>query len=249
MEIYKVINKWFEETLNKFIKDVSPEYPVNRFLLSSLLALKKYSLASLTLIKNDHKMPTKALLRIMIEFLTKLTWCLGIHEKQIKNRVKTVEMRRKRWWKATVLHRINEIKNWTNVSDRLLRRQVESELHQLMEMKTQYEEDIEPMPLKFFKLLNELPDEYRNDVYPRFYLKYNDAIHLDDATLGLLVRKEGENVTYYEDSQDSSDELLKQVVYCALMINNWVRTYYGWDTKQMRQEHESLLKKLSPKET
>ncbi len=248
MDIYKTINKWFEETLNNFIKDVSPEYPVNRFLLSSLLALRKYSLASIILIEKDHKMPTKALLRTMIEFLTKITWCLAIHEKHIKNKAETVEMRHKRWWKATVLRRINELKNWINVSDIQLRKQVQSELHQLMEMKTQYE-DIEPMPLKFFRLLDELPEDYKNDIYPRFYLKYNDAIHLDDATLGLLVRKQDDHVTYYEDSQDSSDELLKQVIYCAFMINDWTRTHYSWDTEQLRQEHESLLKQLPGKET
>ena len=247
MDIYKTINRWSEETLNKLIQDISPEEPVNRFLLSSLLAIRKYSLASLVLIEKGHKMPTKALLRTMIEFLTKLTWCLGIHEKQDKNKDEAVEMKRKRWWKATVLRRINELKNWTNVSNIQLRQQVQNELQQLMEMKTQ-DEEIEPMPSKFFKLLSELPRDYRSDIYPRFYLKYNDAIHLDDATLGLLVRKEGDNVTYYEDSQDSSDELSKQVVYCAFMINDWIRTYYDWDTEQMRQEHESLLKQLTPKE-
>jgi len=247
MEIDKTINKWSEETLNQFIKDASPEHPVNRFLLSSLLAIKKYSMASLILIESDHKMPTKALLRTMIEFLTKLTWCLGIHDKQANNKAETVERRRKRWWKSTLLRRINELKNWTNVSNRHLRQQVHSELQQLMETKRQDEEDLKPMPSKFFTLLSELPRDYKNDIYPRFYLKYNDAIHLDDATLGLLVRKEGDHVTYYEDSPDSSDELLKQVIHYTFMINDWIRTYYGWDTEQMRQELESLLSQLSGK--
>ena len=103
------------------------------------------------------------------------------------------------------------------------------------------------MPAKLFTLLNELPRDYKSDIYPRFYLKYNDSIHLDEASLGLLVRKEGEEVIYYEDSPDNSEELSKQVAHCAFMINDWIRTYYGWDTEQMRKELDSLINQLSRK--
>jgi len=62
-----------------------------------------------------------------------------------------------------------------------------------------------------------------------------------------LAQMQDGHIKYFEDSPESIGELLTQVVYCALMINDWIRIYYGWDTQQMRQEYESLLKQLSGK--
>ena len=249
MEISETINKWFKETLNKFTENISPKYPVDRFLLTSLLLSKKYILACLLLIQNDHKMPTTALLRVLTEFLMKLTWCLGIHESQEEDRPEKVEKNRKRWSKTTLFRRIREVERWKDIEDPCLRRQVQDQLSKLKKSKVEVEKDgLTEMPWRFLELLKELPKEYESDVYPRFYLKYNGAIHVDQYTLGCLVRKGGPRVEYYEDSQDETNDLLRIVSYYALMVNTWIRTYYGWDGEQMRKEGETIINQLSGKE-
>ncbi len=252
LQITGTVNGWFEKTISDCIKSTSPKnYPVDGFLLSVLLVSRKYIIASLVLLKNGHKLPAMALMRVLIEFLTKLTWCLGIHEKNVQDRAGFVENNRRRWWNTTLDQRIKELKKWQNVSDQNLKQEVDTMLKQLQLKETQNKlQNVGKMPENFKKLVEQLPEKYLKDAYPKLYIKYNHAIHLDIGTLRQLVPEQEKNriITYYEDSQENAKELTRNVVYCALMVNDWIRIYYGLDTKRMKEKGDNIIKRLSEKE-
>jgi len=131
MEIEETIDKWFEETYQKFRMNITLKYPVDRFVLSVFLVSRKYISSALLLLKNDHKMPTKALLRILCELLIKFEWCLGAYDKNQNNKTQKVEERRMRWWKSTLCYRIKELSKWQEVSNRSLQNQAIDQKNQL----------------------------------------------------------------------------------------------------------------------
>jgi len=89
-----------------------------------------------------------------------------------------------------------------------------------------------------------LPSDIINDIYPRFYLKYNDSIHLDIASLGFLVREREGRVEIQGDSPEEEKEFLEGIIFYVASINGQIRTYYGWDNNQLYDEREALLKTL-----
>jgi len=240
-KIEETINKWFDETHKNFIERGA----VSKFLLSVFLAAKKYILSSLLLVKNGHKMPTKALLRILAEVFIKFEWCMCVYE---KNRTKKkMEERISRWWKTTICYRIRELSKWENVQIESLKEQAKEQKLQLQKLyEEEWEDDsIKLLPKSLIALIeNELPSDIINDIYPRFYLKYNDSIHLDIASLGFLVREREGRVEIQGDSPEEEKEFLEGIIFYVASINGQIRTYYGWDNNQLYDEREALLKTL-----
>ena len=241
MEIDETINKWFDETHKNFIERGA----IMPFLLSVFLAAKEYILASLLLVKNGHKMPAKALLRILAEFFIRLEWCMCVYEKN-KNK-KKVEERILRWWKTTLYYRIKELSKWQDVSNTSLQKQAKAQKTRLESVYEEVKDDsIKLLPRTFVEFMKKerLPAEIKNDIYPRYYSRYNDSIHLDIASLDFLVRQREGRLEIQGDSPEGEKEFLEGIIFYAASINGQIRKYYGWSTNQLYDERERLLKTL-----
>ncbi len=77
MRIEELVNKWFDETFEKFQQEVCPSTE-NDLLAGVLFVSKKYVRAVLSLLAQKHALPSKALLRVLCELFVKLFWCLNV---------------------------------------------------------------------------------------------------------------------------------------------------------------------------
>ena len=78
MKIDETINKWFEQTFEKFQKEVRPQTENDLVLTGVLFASRKYVRAVLSLLSQKHALPAKALLRCLCELYVKIFWCLNV---------------------------------------------------------------------------------------------------------------------------------------------------------------------------
>ena len=239
-KIEETVNKWFNETHKHFME----RRAVSPFLLSVFLAAKKYILSSLLLVQHGYEMPTKALLRILAELLIRFEWCMCVYEEN-RNK-KQIEQRILRWWKTTLRYRIGELSKWQDVSNTSWQKEARDQKTKLENM---YEEakhdDVRLLPKSFAEFIRkEMPADFKDDIYPRFYLRYNDAIHLDVASLRFLVRQREGRVEIQGDNPEEEKDFLEGIIFYAAIINGQIRKYYGWGTNHLYDERERLLKGL-----
>ncbi len=63
------VNSWFDSNLDQIKKGTKSELDLRLF--SVLICFRKYFNAIMTLLESEHILPTKVLLRVMLEFYVK----------------------------------------------------------------------------------------------------------------------------------------------------------------------------------
>ena len=244
MEIDETINRWFEETADSINAKDNTNSPVDALCFSVVPLAHNYCNAVLILLKNNKKLPAMALLRVLGELSLRFLWCL-YKDNPAKE---SIDVRIERWKKHTFkegVKRLNKLLLCANPEDSqhlqdqiaFLKKEIETIGHQHLPEKS------------FYNSLDELPELYKKELYPRLYNNFNQAIHPDLKVFTDLMKQVGNKRIFSDDIDEVGIKSLKK--HCAtraFLILSFVRLHYDLDYEGLKSEYSEIQQKLS-KET
>lgn len=238
MEIEETINKWFDDTAAQMEKYFKTESQIDMLCAGALKVGENYCNAVLLLLKDSHKMPAKALLRILCELTAKLTWCLWV-PKEKEEADDIIYDKFQRWQKATLVENKKMLESLRKAMPDDQKLQLGNNIKNLEEQAGEIEFD--PMP-NVTELFQKLPKDWDIVIYPMCYKQFNNAVHLDLQSIGELIEKKGNKIRLLDDFKDNVEELTKYCLDWAFHINYYIRKHYDWSFEQMEKEYSALLK-------
>lgn len=246
MEIDDIINKWFEQTFEKFQKEVRSSTETDRLLAGVLFASRKYVRAVLSLLSQKHALPAKALLRCQCELFMNTFWCLNVKgdTEEIKQ---AINENFERWDYSRLKADKKLFADMEKYASGDFLRDVQLSLKKLESDVDEYKRlGIRSMP-SVACLYAELPRDHDKEdvkrVYAKIYRPYSRAIHLDRNTFSRLVRHEGDGIACYDDWDDDIHNLYADCLCMVCDINILIRDHYNWPTEELRHEHGALASK------
>jgi len=238
MEIDKTIEKWFEETAVQIETYVKTDTIIDMVAVSVLKAAENYCNGILLLLNKNHKMPAKALLRVLCELTVKFLWCMLIPEEYEKNPNDVIEEKIRRWGKYSLLETSKTLKAFRNAGTENFKSELEGKIKKLEESTKSFKVDAMP-PLS--QIWEQLPEPWKSEIKPMFYLRFNNAVHLDIKSLGDLIVREKNKLFCLDDSKEDIQDLIDSCLAFAFDINYLVRTHYDWNIEGMKKERKTLL--------
>lgn len=246
MRIEKTINKWFEQTFEKFQKEVHPPTENDLFLAGVLFASRKYVRAILSLLIQKHLLPAKALLRCLCELYMKIFWCLNV--KGDKEEIKQAIHKNFQSWDYSRLVKDKKLltdmdKYATGDFKRDVQLSLKKALRGVEEYKSRGIEIMNSVASLCAELSCDRDKEVMKRIYPEIYRNYSRAVHLDRNTFSRLVQQKGGHIMCYDDWDDDINNLYQYCLCIGCDINMLIRKYYGWATEELRQECLNLTSK------
>ncbi|AQQ08849.1 hypothetical protein L21SP3_00641 [Sedimentisphaera cyanobacteriorum] len=231
-----VIKKWFIETIEPIEQNVNPETRTDMVCVSSIAVCVNYANAVLDLIRSGHNMPAKALLRVLCETVAKIAWCLVSPKNKKKDRKQAVERKFDQWEKDALYKKLRILYEFRSIVSSEQSRELEDTIRKIKLKERKFHAP--PMP-KTIEIFNKLSSNWRSGVYPRGFLQFNDAVHIDIHTLlsRIYCEEGGMNI-----SHDSNEELTDLSGYCLsfmFQLFYLVRTHFGLDTTELLKEFQS----------
>jgi len=237
-QIMALISKWLmTDTHDRMTGRQVPNTSANSVCLSVLPVADTYCRAIMELVDQNYKLPAMALLRVLIELMLKVCWCLDrTSEEDTESKIQS-------WYKNSLKQR----RNW-------LKGMAEGELA-AEEWRDAYEKEIEAMdevieeihqkPIPpFGALVKDLPGRCR-DIYRVVYKQALQGIHPDLLVLMDTVKQDGDELVSIGDIHSVAEKDLQgHCLYMALRLACWVRTYQGWECREMEDEAEVVLRRL-----
>lgn len=99
------------------------------------------------------------------------------------------------------------------------------------------------------EIFNHLPRSWKRVIYARGYLQFNNAVHIDLASLGERIVQEGDTAVISFDSEDNPSQLAQYCLGFTYTVLYLVREHFGLDTKQMREDFKHIgSAELSPEQ-
>jgi len=235
MEIDEIINKWHVETLKWIESKIGPDvFKANEIDKPCLCVAKtsyEFCAAVLRLLNSGYEYPAKALMRCLGELNTKFTWSLvGCQDKD--NTSDAIKERIHRWILTANSNGIKLLEE-----SKAIMRPEDKEKHKkiLNDLKQSYEEykksNIKHIPT-LVDIFKQLGDSYYEEIRPAFYSIFNDAVHLDPASISAI----------YGSLPQGRDVLQTYCVAFAYNINSIIRLRYGLDTKQIKKEYDKIMR-------
>ncbi len=184
-------------------------------------------------------MPAKALLRCLCELSVKLNWCLSVPDNIYDDKDdQIVKDKIRRWEKDTLCNNIEALEKFRNVADEATNQKINQEIEKLKREPLFDNERIKRLP-KFRDIADQLPNIFKNEVYPLLYLQFNNAIHLDVTSLVDTYKT--------KNKKEPKADLRILFEYCvthALHINAVIRMNYGIDISAVKQEFHNIIRDL-----
>ena len=236
LEIDKTTNKWFEETAALMEKHFRTDSQIDMLCAGALNTACNYCNAAFLLLKNSHKMPAKALLRIMCELAAKLVWCLWVPNENKQDTDDVVYEKFQRWQKATLIKNRKMLESLEGTMPNNENAELNNEIARLQKAAAGIQ--LDPMP-RAAKIFEELPNDWVT-IYPVCYKQFNNAVHPDLKTMGDLIKIENNKIICLEDSEDDARDLAGYCLDWAYHINYFIRRHYGWNTDEMKGEYDHL---------
>jgi len=237
MKIDETIKKWHEETLdwieNKIGPDVFNADEIDKLCLFVVKTSSQYCAAVLQLLNEGYEFPAKALMRCLGELNTKFTWSLvGCHDKD--NTPKEISKRVQRWRMSACSKGIELLEDSKAVMRSEDKKVHEQTLNDLKQHKEELKKDnVKNMPdLK--EIFKQLGDSYYEKIRPAFYSIFNNAVHLDPASM----------IAIYGSLPGGQDLPRSYCVAIAYNINSLIRLRYGLNTQQIKEELDQLMKMI-----
>jgi len=236
MEIHQTISKWHEETQKEIEgrigSDVIDEAEINKLCLCVIRTSSQYCAAAIQLLNSGFEYPAKALMRCLGELNIKLTWCLVGCENGKSSTSEAVNKRFQRWRKAACSKGIQLLEDAEVVI-----RPEDKEDHErtLSDTKQHHKElkEVKNMPdLK--ELFRQLGELFYEKIRPTFYSAFNDAVHLDPASMYAI----------YASLPQGRDVLKTYCIAFAYNINSLIRLRYELNGQQIKEEYDQLMKSV-----
>jgi hypothetical protein len=232
MNVKDTITNWFDETDTLIQNKISDSSSIDSLCKGVLRSGKDYCCAVLLLLRSGHSMPAKALLRCLFELWTKLYWCRifssGINNKDAEASIKS---KIQCWEKDTLCQNVSILEQFRDAADGPDKQEIEKEENKWKEKPLFFDSAVKRLP-PFKNMVGQLPNIFRKALYGRFYLQFNNAVHLDIASMT------GGQVVY-----DSTD-ITKYCVTFALYITCVVRKHYNVCVSTIQQECDTIMKNL-----
>jgi hypothetical protein len=238
------VMKWYDQTHTTMTIGIKPFSGLDVELMGILLTAKKQTLGALTTLANKHVLSTHALLRTLVEIHVALLWFLNVPPNE--KRAKSDEVyRRLRRWDYTRLKKdrvlLENLPQTTEIESAI--RKAEEDIEKLQTG------GIKELP-NFKQLYDDLEGEWV-EAYPRFYMKYSRAVHLNRNVTQKLAWLEYENgdpkaVLHKDDIEPDGDELVT-IACISCDLNEAIRHFYSWHSEAMQSEYEQLRSKLVKK--
>jgi len=177
-----------------------------------------------------------ALLRVLAELAMRILWCMYTDNPKKES----PEERILRWLKTTNKEEIGLVKKVLLSADSKDEEDIRQTIGYLQDEidKSQHVRETGP----FYNSLDELPPEYKNDIYPILYSQFNRAIHPDLKLFGDLIKQENNRRTFLPDLEGNAQSLKIYSMTAAFNILAVVRTHYEWDYKGMKAEYLAIKK-------
>ncbi len=238
--VESTINKWFDDTVRATEGLFKKDNVVDGVAQAALLAARDYCQAILLLLKTNHLMPARALLRTMAELAVKLLWCTvtrpGEGNAEERKRIgRWIYDEQSKMLK--VLKRLQEGLRDTDAPVWLAER-IKTVEDQVEDCRKNGANECLP---KFWELCKELDDlgETGNlwGAWFRFllYEPYHSAIHLDPKSLSSYIggspQTEGVAV----------DKACETCLRLAYNLNRQIRMGYDVGWQEMDSEFNRLL--------
>ncbi len=234
-------NKWFEEAADLINSNVTTDTSIDNLLSGVVPLTNNYCKAVFLLANNNFKLQAMALLRILGELALRLIWCFySDNPKQ-----EPPEVRIERWIKTT-----------NDVELKLLRKVLPSvdeekaeEIKLVMEfLQKEIENSSRSFIGPFYNSLDELPSDYKRDIYPLLYGAFNRAIHPNLKLLGDLIKQENGRRIFLSDLEEVEVDVLKiYSMTAAFNILAIVHLHYEWNYEGLKSEYLSVKKELADK--
>jgi len=237
MKIDETINKWHEETQNWIESKIGPDFfsadEVDKLCLCVVKTSSQYCTAVLQLLSEGYEFPAKALMRCLGELNTKFTWSLvGCHNTD--DTPEAIKERIQRWIMTAHSKGIKLLEE-----SKAVMRPEDKKKHEeiLSNLKKSYEDckksNIKEIP-KLVDIFKELGDSYYEEIRPAFYSIFNNAVHLDPASMSAI----------YGSIPQGRDLIQSYCVAIACNINSLIRLRYELDTQRIKDEHDQLLEMI-----
>ncbi len=235
----QTINKWFEETADSINAKDNTNSSVDALCFSVVPLAHNYCDAVLILLNNNKKLPAMALLRVLSELSLRFLWCL-YEDNPAKE---SIDVRIERWKKHTFEEGVKRLK-------KLLPCANPEESQHLNDQIAFLEEEIKAIEPKsmgpLYNSLNELPELYKEKLYPLLYSNFNFAIHPDLKLFTYLIKRAGNKRIFSGDIDEVETDLLKKhCVTPAFCILSFVRSHYNLDCEGLKSEYYEIQQELS----
>lgn len=247
-----MIIKWYEETYSTMIIAVHPKRNLDLELMRILLTAKKQTLGALTLLANNHILPTHALIRILSEIWVVLAWVLKPAKDNERANPDDAYKKLRRWDYGRLKKDIALLKELSRTPE------IESAIKNAEQTKAKLDKDgIEELPnyQQMFRDLGDNPEEKKEfeNLYAKIYRKYSRAVHLNRNVTQNFIQIKNEDTEsaamLYENDTKPDDEELISVICISNDINKGIRDFYGWHIKTIQNEYRQLEKMFINKST
>ncbi len=232
-----LVSKWFNETASLIESEVQPQRRADVLCASALSVSMNYYNAIVRLLQDGFHMPVKALLRILCELTARLAWCLMAPIDKKKRSEKQISKKIDQWMKYSEMKSLRILEEFRKFAAEEQR----ADLEEAIEEKRAVLREIhcQQMP-RTIQVFNKLPSHWRRRVYPRGYMQFNNAVHIDLTSLSQRLTRDGEMMMVDFDSTESVEELAGYALSFAFSIISLIREYFGWDTSQMEREFHEM---------
>jgi len=237
MEVEKTTSRWFDETAAKMEKYFKTNSQIDMLCAGTLKVATNYCNAVFLLLKNGHKMPAKALLRVLCELTAKLVWCLLISNEDKQNADDIIYEKFQRWQKSTYVENKKLLESLREAVPGKQKSELDNKIESLRKNAEQI--NLSPMP-KLTKVFEELHGDWKTKIRPACYMQFNNAIHPDLKAMSDLIKIEGNKIICLDDSEDSINDLSGFCLDWAYHVNYFIRRHYNWDTKKIDDEYKQL---------
>jgi len=235
MEIDKTINRWHEDTLKGIESKIGPDVlnadEIDKLCLCVIKTSSQYCAAAIQLLNSGFGYPAKAIMRCLGELNTKFTWCLIGGHNDTDNTHEAIIKRFQRWRKSACSEGIKLLEGSTSVM-----RPEDKEVHEktLTDLK-QHREGLKMKNMPdLTEIFKQLGDSFYEEIRPAFYSIFNDAVHLDPASMSAI----------YGSLPQGRDVLRTYCVTFAYNMNSLIRSKYELNIQQIKEEYDQLMKMI-----
>jgi hypothetical protein len=244
MEVSEILDKWFDKTFAMYQEKAHPQRGLDLLMMGVLRYSRHCSIAIFWLLTQEIKLSAMALLRVYLELYIKLCWCLNNDPNSPREHKDQVYERFKRWDYKRLVERRNLLNKLLEATKGGSSSEACKGLKKTERCIEKYKKQrVRCMP-DMWKMLKDLPEGFQ-ELYPKVYQRFNQAVHPDMEFIRKMVVNTGEAYICMCDVDEDILELKLYLLSMSSDMNRMIRDFYGWDSAEMQKEYNSMLKQLN----
>jgi len=235
MEIDDTINKWFDDSKSLLQELNLPKCKIDIMILSTISLIDNYLNNALLILNGGSRLPAMALLRVMGEFISKITYCLkGKNQKEVENRIG-------RWEKSSLIQRRELYKK---ILSRYKKPNSQVQFKKVQEWINETEDEIKKIKSHGLPQNQDIFLEAFGEHHPvgqdGIYHQYHCSIHVDLETLARTIR----NNEYTGDFEFNIEDLKFECLTHAYFYLKEIYEYYELNTQIINDDYDRLLQRI-----